>query len=105
MKVLAVAPECYPLIKTGGLADVVGALPGALRPLDCDMRVLMPLYPEVTENVGKCKALHAYDDLFGDQALIIASKTGDLETFLIEAPHLFDRPGNPYLAFGNLIVG
>ncbi len=97
MKVLAVAPECYPLIKTGGLADVVGALPGALKPLDCDMRVLLPLYPQVTENVGKCKAVHAYDDLFGGQALIIASETGELETFLIEAPHLYDRPGNPYL--------
>ena len=97
MKVLAVAPECYPLIKTGGLADVVGALPGALKPLDCEMRVLLPHYPQVTENVGKCKALYAYDDLFGGQALIIANKTGDLETFLIEAPHLYDRPGNPYL--------
>jgi starch synthase len=97
LKVLAVAPECYPLIKTGGLADVVGALPGAVAPLGCDMRVLLPLYPAVTENVGKCKAVHAYDDLFGGQAMIIASETQGLKVFLLEAPHLFDRPGNPYL--------
>ncbi len=97
LNVLAVAPECFPLIKTGGLADVVGALPGALAPAGCDMRVLMPLYPAVTENVGKCKAVHAYDDLFGGQALIIASETAGLNAYLIEAPHLFDRPGNPYV--------
>jgi starch synthase len=97
LKVLAVAPECYPLIKTGGLADVVGALPGAVAPLGCDMRVLLPLYPAVTENVGKCKAIHAYDDLFGGQAMIIASETHGLNVFLLEALHLFDRPGNPYL--------
>jgi starch synthase len=97
VKILAVSPECYPLIKTGGLADVVGALPGALAPLDCDMRVLLPLYPVVTENVGKCKAVHAYDDLFGGPAMIIASEAKGLKSFLLEAPHLFDRPGNPYL--------
>jgi starch synthase len=97
LKVLAVSPECYPLIKTGGLADVVGALPGALAPLDCDMRVLLPLYPAVTENVGKCRAVHAYDDLFGGQAMVIASETRGLNVFLLEAPHLYDRPGNPYL--------
>ena len=44
LKVLFVASECAPFAKTGGLADVVGALPKALRPLDIDVRVVMPLY-------------------------------------------------------------
>ena len=43
-KVLSVASECVPLIKTGGLADVVGALPGALARIGWDMRVLLPAY-------------------------------------------------------------
>ena len=44
LKVLFVASECAPFAKTGGLADVVGALPKALRALGIDVRVVMPLY-------------------------------------------------------------
>ena len=47
MRVLSVASEIFPLIKTGGLADVVGALPGALAPLGIEMRCLVPGYPAV----------------------------------------------------------
>ncbi len=42
LKVLSVASEIYPLIKTGGLADVAGALPGALAHEGVDMRTLVP---------------------------------------------------------------
>jgi len=42
MRVLHVAPEAYPLVKVGGLADVVGALPKALRPLGVEAEVLLP---------------------------------------------------------------
>ena len=47
MRVLSVTSEIFPLIKTGGLADVVGALPGALAPLGVEMRSLIPGYPGV----------------------------------------------------------
>ena len=47
MKVLSVASEAYPLIKTGGLADVAGALPAALSAFGVDMKVLLPAYPAV----------------------------------------------------------
>jgi starch synthase len=43
-RVLFMASEVEPFAKTGGLADVAGALPKALRPLDIDVRVVMPLY-------------------------------------------------------------
>ena len=47
LRVLSVASECAPLVKTGGLADVVGALPAALAPEGVEMRVLLPGYPAV----------------------------------------------------------
>jgi starch synthase len=45
MRVLHVCAELYPLLKTGGLADVTGALPPALAGLGCDARVLLPGFP------------------------------------------------------------
>ena len=42
LRVLAVASEIYPIVKTGGLADVVGALPTALRAYGIETRTLVP---------------------------------------------------------------
>ena len=42
VNVLMVASECFPLVKTGGLADVVGALPRALAMSGCEARVCFP---------------------------------------------------------------
>lgn len=47
VRVLAVASEVYPLVKTGGLADVAGALPVALKAHGVEMRTLLPGYPDV----------------------------------------------------------
>ncbi|MEO1274763.1 MAG: glycogen/starch synthase, partial [Pseudomonadota bacterium] len=47
MRVLHVASECAPLVKTGGLADVLGALPGVLAAEDVSAKVLLPGYPQV----------------------------------------------------------
>lgn len=47
LKVLFAASECVPFVKTGGLADVVGALPKELKKSDIDVRVIVPLYREI----------------------------------------------------------
>ena len=47
LSILFVSSECAPFAKTGGLGDVVGALPGALRTLGHDCRVLLPLYGDI----------------------------------------------------------
>src|SRR5512142_1060820 len=47
LKILFCASEVSPYAKTGGLADVIGALPGALSRLGCDVRVFMPLYRSI----------------------------------------------------------
>ncbi len=97
LKVLSVASEIFPLIKTGGLADVVGALPAALAPEGVEMRTLVPAYPAVIARLGEAQTAHAYADLFGGPARVLAGAAEGLELFAIDAPHLYDRPGNPYL--------
>ncbi|MDR1569421.1 MAG: glycogen synthase GlgA [Oscillospiraceae bacterium] len=47
MRVLFCGSECVPFIKTGGLADVMGALPPALKESGVDVRVIMPLYGDI----------------------------------------------------------
>lgn len=49
MKVLIASPEVYPFVKTGGLADVTGALPKALKKLGVDVRVILPKHKGVDE--------------------------------------------------------
>ena len=97
LKVLSVASEVFPLIKTGGLADVVGALPAALAREGVEIRTLVPGYPAVTAKLGDAQSAHVYDDLFGGPARILIGKSAGLDLFAIDAPHLYDRPGNPYL--------
>ncbi len=55
MKVLFVTPELFPLVTTGGLADVSGALPVALARLGIDVKVLLPAYPGVLERLGSAE--------------------------------------------------
>jgi starch synthase len=97
MKVLAAAAEVYPLVKTGGLADVVGALPGALQPLGVEVRTLVPGYPAVMAALENGQEVHRYDQLFGGPIRLIAGMAKGLDVIAVDAPHLFDRPGNIYL--------
>ena len=97
IRVLSVASECAPLVKTGGLADVVGALPAALAPERVDMRVLLPGYPAVMAGVAAGEVLTEDPDLFGGPARLLAARAAGLDLMVIDAPHLFGRPGSIYL--------
>ncbi|SIQ48161.1 MULTISPECIES: glycogen synthase GlgA [Acidiphilium] len=98
LKVLSVGSEIYPLVKTGGLADVMGALPGALAPEGVAMRALVPGYPAVMAALAGAETVLSIADLFGGPALVVAGEPDGLPIFALDAPHLFARPGNPYLA-------
>ncbi len=96
LSVLSVASEAVPLVKTGGLADVAGALPAAVAPYDVAMTTLMPGYPAVMEEIGKGRALHRYDSLLGQPARLIGAKLGDHPLIVLDAPGFFSRDGGPY---------
>jgi starch synthase len=95
-RVLSVASECVPLLKTGGLADVVGALPGALAPLGWDMRVLMPAYRALRGRISDWPAVWTEADLFGGAAQVRVGEVDGIRLLMLDAPHLFDREGGPY---------
>jgi starch synthase len=57
LRVLFVTPEAVPFAKTGGLADVAGALPKYLQPLGCDLRLVMPYYRMVKKTGGPIQHL------------------------------------------------
>ena len=65
LRVLFATSEIAPLIKTGGLADVSGALPSALRAIGVDVRVLVPGYNQVIEQMAQHHIVAAFDDLPG----------------------------------------
>ena len=97
LKVLSVTSEIYPLIKTGGLADVTGALPKALAAEGVDMRTLVPGYPAVLGALEEAQELLTFPGLFGT-ARLLAGKSHGLTLYVLDAPYLYGRPGNPYTA-------
>jgi starch synthase len=97
MRVLAVASECYPLVKTGGLADVVGALPAALASEGIAVQTLLPGYPAVLAALQRARRVHRYANLLGVPATVLEGEAAGVSLLVLDAPHLYDRPGNPYL--------
>lgn len=97
LEVLGVASEMYPLLKTGGLADVVGALPSALAPLGVRVHTLLPGHPSVLAAIQDARELVSWPAWFGGAARLVAARHGDAEIVVLDAPHLYSRHGNPYL--------
>ena len=58
MRLLQVCSEFFPLLKTGGLADVCGALPSALSARGCDTRVLMPAFPALRAGLADAQPVN-----------------------------------------------
>lgn len=94
--VLSIASEVYPLVKTGGLADIVGALPRALKTEGVAMRILVPGYPAVIKSLRQAETAHVFRALFGGPARLLAGRGAGLDLFVLDAPHLYQRAGGPY---------
>ena len=99
MRVLYVASELYPLVKTGGLADVSAALPPALREIGVDVRLFLPGLPALRDGLVDLAPVARLGAAFGAPDVRVLRGTvadSGVPAYLLDAPVLFDRPGNPY---------
>lgn len=100
MRILHVAAEIFPLVKTGGLADVVAALPPALVKRGLEARVLLPGFPGVMAGMRALVPVCNIGPLFGAAKVNLLSgrlPDSDLPAYVVDAPFLYRRQGNPYL--------
>ena len=98
-RILLASSEAHPLIKTGGLADVAGSLPAALRELGEDARLIIPAYPGAVKRLREPQALCELRVLGGRGPVRILSgrlPESEAPTYLVDAPEYFCREGNPY---------
>jgi starch synthase len=104
-KILFVASEAYPLVKTGGLGDVLYSLPHALHARGADIRLVLPGYRALLRQLDQVRFL-GWLDVRGAEGMVSARI---LETrhpdfafplWVVDCPSLFDRAGNPYVSAG-----
>jgi starch synthase len=107
VKVLFACTELYPLLKTGGLADVATALPTALQAEGCEVRRLLPAFAALEAGVeaeGPALSLTGLGGpaLRSELQPVPSLQLGRLvstgeQLYLLDAPTLFHRTGGPYL--------
>ncbi len=99
LKALHIASEIYPLVKTGGLADVVAALPVALAGQGHDVRLLLPGLPALRAGLLEPRIVADLGTCFGAARvrLLQGRMPGSgLRAWLVDAPLLYEREGSPY---------
>jgi starch synthase len=99
MRVLQISAEIYPLLKTGGLADVAAALPGALGRAGCDVRALLPGFAVLRDALADSRPVGQVAAPWGDVATVRRGRIEvlSLDAYVVDAPSLYDRPGGgPY---------
>lgn len=99
MKILFACSELYPLVKTGGLADVAYNLPLALRHLGHQVRIVLPAYRSLLDELGHLRAVVKYSTrIDGYRVSLLQTNLEDtaIAVYLVDCPELFDRSGGPY---------
>jgi starch synthase len=99
LPVLQVCAEIFPLLKTGGLADVAGALPSAVRAQGVDMRVLLPGFAPILAGMVSAREvarLPARGDVPAARLLYGRLPACECDAYVIDAPALYLREGGPY---------
>lgn len=99
MRVLQVCAELFPLLKTGGLADVTGALPAALAAQGAEVRVLLPGFAPILaglSNASVVAELAPHGAVPGARLLYGHLPAAQTWAYVIDAPALYQRDGGPY---------
>jgi starch synthase len=103
MRILQVSAEIFPLLKTGGLADIAGALPAALQSQGCDVRVLLPGFPAILAGLKAPARIGSFGTPWGEAVEVmfgalpaLSNASITIYAYVLVAPGLYDRPGNPY---------
>ncbi|MGG1674802.1 glycogen synthase GlgA [Neobacillus sp. NRS-1170] len=95
MKVLFAVSECVPFVKTGGLADVAGALPKALKKLGADVRVILPNYSLIPDKLRKSfqfqKAIYVKLGWRSQYCGIYSFEHDDITYYFIDNEYYFYR--------------
>jgi len=99
LKILYLASELFPLVKTGGLADVAASLPAALKKARHDVRILLPAYRCVLRQLSRPKFLGCLDLDTPTSVRILETTLPHtrVKVWLVDSPSHFDRDGGPYL--------
>lgn len=98
MRVLHAAAELFPYVKVGGLADVLGALPQALRQQGVKARLLLPGYGILKAQLLELAPAAEIPDLMGlgPAPLLLGRTASGVPTYLLDRPDFFERPGGIY---------
>jgi starch synthase len=104
MRILHSSMEAFPYVKVGGLSDVLGALPPALRRAGVDARLLLPGFEGVLEGVSRLSEVRRFEHgLPGtSSARLLAGVTDrDVPLYVLDVPDLYLRSRDPYADFGD----
>jgi starch synthase len=103
MRVLQVSAEYFPLLKTGGLADVAGALPAALSPMGCEVRPVLPGFAEMLAGLNDTQVVAEVAAPWGESLRVLRGTLAThsqggvpVTAYVVDAPALYLRPGGPY---------
>tara|TARA_R110001592_G_scaffold52649_9_gene161396 strand:+ start:124183 stop:125676 length:1494 start_codon:yes stop_codon:yes gene_type:complete len=113
MRILFATSEVFPLIKTGGLADVCYSLPLALETLGHEIKIILPFYRSIKDTLqaNKCLFQGKVFGYIGDVSIYSAplsaplKENSKIEVLLVDAVDLFDREGGPYVDENNRAWG
>jgi len=97
LKILLLSSEVAPFAKTGGLADVAGSLPQALKELGHDVRVMLPFYRSVAESRPRLRRAAARVEVAMEgrrrEGIVHRGALGEVPVYFLENRDFFDRPG------------